>query len=32
MKHTQWLGKKVEAALGLRTSNEPETTYNSFTP
>lgn len=32
MKHTQWLGKKVEAALGLKTSNEPETTYGSFKP
>ncbi len=32
MKHTQWLGKKVEASLGLKTSNEPETTYGSFAP
>ena len=32
MKHTMWLGKKVETALGLQTSNEPEKTYGSFTP
>lgn len=27
LKHTQWLGKKVQTALGLTTSNEPEKTY-----
>ena len=32
MKHSMWLGKKVETALGLKTSNEPETTYGGFRP
>ena len=32
LKHTMWLGKKVEKCLELKTSNEPEKTYNEFKP
>jgi hypothetical protein len=32
IKHSMWLGKKVEAALELKTSNEPEKTFGEFKP
>lgn len=32
VKHSQWLGKKVQTALGLTTSNEPEKTYGEYRP
>lgn len=32
LKHTMWLGKKVEKCLELKTSNEPEKTYGEFKP
>lgn len=32
VKHSQWIGGKVGSALGLTTSNEPQSTYNTFKP
>jgi hypothetical protein len=32
VKHSLWLGKKIGNWLELKSSNEPETTFNSYAP